>query len=253
MHLHSLHMTKEELFPSRGNLGLQRDLKRVEVYVKHTAALGDVLATCVYSNSTGILLAFQDGGLATYNWLGKVRTPARPLGPAPPAGPTAARRPQGAGRRARVRPGEPDATASAPPAERTPSPLAPRPSPRPQLKEQADPVGDELAELEAGGSGGGAGGSPQPQLGVAALDYSERTQLLALVLADGSVAMCKASACGLSTLGELVFSHWACGPGEGAVVARIGAEAQLLAVGTAAGEVQLFRWAPPPLPPPGPS
>ncbi len=72
LHLYSLHITKEALFPSRGNLGVQRDLRRVEVYIKHTASLGDVAATCVYSNSTGVLLGMQDGTLATYNWLGKV-------------------------------------------------------------------------------------------------------------------------------------------------------------------------------------
>lgn len=96
----------------------------------------------------------------------------------------------------------------------------------------------ELAEL-AGSEGSG---HTVPQLGITAMDYSERTQLLALVLSDGSVAMCKASACGLSVLGELVFSHWACEPEEQAVCVAIGAEVQLLAVGTAAGEVLLYRW-----------
>jgi hypothetical protein len=100
-------------------------------------------------------------------------------------------------------------------------------------------VGDELAELAAEEPGGGV--VAPLQLGVASLDYSERTQLLALVLVDGSVAMCKGSACGLSTLGELVFSHWVGEPEERAVVARIGAEAQLLAVGSAGGEVRLYR------------
>jgi hypothetical protein len=94
----------------------------------------------------------------------------------------------------------------------------------------------ELAELAAGEEG-----TAGLQLGITAMDYSERMQLLALVLSDGSVAMCKASACGLSVLGELVFSHWVCEPQEQALCTAIGAEMQLLAVGTAMGEVQLYR------------
>ncbi len=98
-------------------------------------------------------------------------------------------------------------------------------------------MGMELAEL----AGSEEAGSAPPQLGITAMDYSERTQLLALVLSDGSVAMCKASACGLSVLPEMVFSHWVCEPEEQAVCVAIGAEMQLLAVGTVAGEVLLYR------------
>lgn len=76
---------------------------------------------------------------------------------------------------------------------------------------------------------------------IIAMDFCERSRFLSLVLGDGSVALCVASQDGSSPLRELSLARWVCGAGSGACIARIGATAQLLAVGKVDGVVDLYR------------
>lgn len=77
---------------------------------------------------------------------------------------------------------------------------------------------------------------------IVAMDFCEHSRFLSLVLGDGSVALCVASQDGSSPLRELSLARWVCGAGSGACIARIGATAQLLAVGKLDGVVDLYRW-----------
>lgn len=77
---------------------------------------------------------------------------------------------------------------------------------------------------------------------IVAMDFCEHSRFLSLVLGDGSVALCVASQDGSSPLRELSLARWVCGAGSGACIARIGATAQLLAVGKFDGVVDLYRW-----------
>eukprot|EP00955_Chlamydomonas_euryale_P088382 364373-Chlamydomonas_euryale.AAC.1 len=76
---------------------------------------------------------------------------------------------------------------------------------------------------------------------VADIHYCERSRALALVLADGSAALCS----GIGDAGPLdglSLSHWLVAPPERhATCARIGWVPQLVAVGCSDGDVALFR------------
>jgi hypothetical protein len=58
---------------------------------------------------------------------------------------------------------------------------------------------------------------------VVSLDYVARARLLAVVLEDGRVALCRASDGGLSPIDQLHLSHYVRRRGSGAVIAKIGA------------------------------
>lgn len=57
---------------------------------------------------------------------------------------------------------------------------------------------------------------------VEALDYARALRLLAVVLTDGSCALLRAAESGLLPVEQLQRLHWVCGPGSGALTARIG-------------------------------
>lgn len=55
------------------------------------------------------------------------------------------------------------------------------------------------------------------------MDYSPALRALALVLADGRCALCRAADGGLAPVEQLAFAHWVCNAGSGAQCVRIGA------------------------------
>lgn len=57
---------------------------------------------------------------------------------------------------------------------------------------------------------------------IEALDYARALRLLAVVLTDGSCALLRAAESGLLPVEQLQRLHWVCGPGSGALTARIG-------------------------------
>ena len=57
---------------------------------------------------------------------------------------------------------------------------------------------------------------------VEALDYARALRLLAVVLTDGSCVLLRAAESGLLPVEQLQRLHWVCGPGSGALTARIG-------------------------------
>lgn len=56
-----------------------------------------------------------------------------------------------------------------------------------------------------------------------AVDYAPALRALAVVLADGRCAMCRAADGGLAPVEQLAFTHWVCNAGSGAQCVRIGA------------------------------
>lgn len=89
--------------------------------------------------------------------------------------------------------------------------------------------------------GSAVGSTAGPEAAVIDISYSDELQRLALVLADGSVALCQTAAGGILPLGDLLHLHWACGPCGLAVRCALCARAQMLAVGFANGHVGLYR------------
>lgn len=83
--------------------------------------------------------------------------------------------------------------------------------------------------------GGGFGSS------IVAMDYVSAARLLAVVLQGGRVAICHVAESGLSSPDPVQLSHFLCRAGSGAVMVRIGAAVQLVAVGLASGNINLHR------------
>lgn len=76
---------------------------------------------------------------------------------------------------------------------------------------------------------------------IAQFDYADTCKLLAIVLTDGTCAMCQVADSGLHPLAQVAFSHWVCRSFPPAVCVRIGASSQLVAVGRLTGDVALYR------------
>lgn len=62
---------------------------------------------------------------------------------------------------------------------------------------------------------------------IEAVDYAPALRALAVVLADGRCAMCRAADGGLAPVEQLAFTHWVCNAGSGAQRVRIGAPCRL--------------------------
>ncbi len=69
--------------------------------------------------------------------------------------------------------------------------------------------------------------------------------VLAAVMGDGAVALCRMAEGALHPLEQLEFSHWLCGPAAGCRCVALAAPIGLAALGCALGEVLLVRLDPP--------
>jgi hypothetical protein len=78
------------------------------------------------------------------------------------------------------------------------------------------------------------------QPGIFSMQYCEKSKTLVLVLSDGSCALLSVPV-GLSQVMDISFSHWVCSPEMRATCARIGASAQMIAVGNVLGHLVLYR------------
>ena len=118
-----------------------------------------------------------------------------------------------------------------------------------QLRETCSPLEEFVTSFGAGGQsedGSAAAGSqastpPQQHVGISSMQYCDRSKLLVLVLQDGSCAMCGTSFGGHAPLSQVAFSYWVCFADKQATCAKIGASAQMVAVGCADGMVVLYR------------
>lgn len=111
-----------------------------------------------------------------------------------------------------------------------------------RLREGAEPLLDLLTEQMSFSEVGED--PPEEPPCIVDLDFCEASRTLALLLNDGSVAICKAGGTSASLLDDLVVSHWLCGPEGLATCVRIGSHSQLIAVGLVTGQVALYRQEP---------
>lgn len=79
--------------------------------------------------------------------------------------------------------------------------------------------------------------------GIISMHHCEKARALVVVLSDGSCALLSMQETqGLTQLQDIAFSHWVCSPQMSATCARIGASAQMVAVGNTRGHLALFRY-----------
>eukprot|EP00775_Hariotina_reticulata_P009131 gene9131-9299_t len=88
---------------------------------------------------------------------------------------------------------------------------------------------------------------PWPDCAVVQMHYCSTSQLLAMVFGDGSAALYSPTSSDGQLQATVQFRRWLCGTAARATVCKVAAQAQLIALGTAAGSVHLLRLNP--LPP----
>jgi len=206
-------------------------LRRCDLYLQHSIALeqAGAHANDVAGDSRSLLVAFADGACQLFSWQGQLRGLVKPLAALADGGGRGA--PPGARLSSRAASAElaggyrAGGGGSAAAAGRAGSP------PR------ATGLGGHATAMRAGSLGGtapplgalGRRSSSSKEAGgggdacIEAVDYAPGVRALALVLADGRCALCRAADGGLAPVEQLAFTRWVCGPGSGALCVRIGA------------------------------
>ncbi|KAG1677057.1 hypothetical protein FOA52_001227 [Chlamydomonas sp. UWO 241] len=227
MHIYVTYMLEETLLPTSATpQTLVQEVHKVDLYLRSTVQLELESRAVALSGDGGkaILLGCENGSVAALGWSGKVRgvsslVNAREASPFPSRG-----------------------------TSRSTSVLSHTAAADQYAAQQQR---RNSANESAGGGAGGAGvPGLSPFMGagacppIAGMHYCENSRCLALVLADGSAALCSgaSSDSGNDPLDGLVLSHWLVVPPERhATCARVGWIAQMVAVGCSNGEVALYR------------
>jgi len=218
-------------------------LRRCDLYLQHSIALeqAGAHANDVAGDSRSLLVAFADGACQLFSWQGQLRGLAKPLAALADGGGRGA--PLGARLSSRAASAELAGGYRAGGGARAGLAAAARSSggaaaaARSGSPPRATGLGGHATAMRAGSLGGtapplgalGRRSSSSKEAGgggdacIEAVDYAPGVRALALVLADGRCALCRAADGGLAPVEQLAFTRWVCGPGSGALCVRIGA------------------------------
>lgn len=208
LHIYNIHQTKEPVLPGST---AARDICKADVYLRHTAKLEmATTALSITGDAKTLLLGCHDGSFVACTWTGKVR-----LGPA---------------HRMRVM------VSFVAAVHYWPCALHAMVTHFCVFVCCVQLRGDLVRPLQQEWAG-----DEVPGPGISSMQYCEKTKCLVAVLTDGSCAMLGIGAGGITQVHEIVFRHWVCAAHTRAVCARIGASAQMVAVGCANGTVALYK------------
>ncbi|KAK9798509.1 hypothetical protein WJX73_005261 [Symbiochloris irregularis] len=254
LHIYGVHHSKElALSVPASKLGSvpALDVYKVNIYLQYSVPLeasdaaSTATTTALVADSRSVLVAFSDGTCQLLSWAGQLRGTARPLANLAEVS-ALMDLPRTLSSASRTLSGWPSTTLT----RLQSTGLSPHFSASAASPRFALGALGRSASAERTASGGmrrsGSTGSGMGDSGMGAcidwLDYAVGLRLLAALMGDGRCAILRASEdTGLFPPQHIEFSHWICSPGSGATCVRIGAKAQLVALGLSSGEVAIHR------------